>query len=149
MPQPLIITPSSNVDSHADGDVIAAPEELVNFVQVPGGAARIDTIVIIDEGDVGGDVDLIFLNASGSIGAESSAFTMTDAVALTFIGAVNVPASAYFDAVDNKVACLNNVNMVINAAEGETSVWMGVVADASIDLTATDDLTIKIGRTFL
>ena len=149
MPQPLVLTMSSNTDSHSDGDVIAAPEELVNFVRVPGGAARIDSIVIVDEGDVGGDIDVVFLSASGSIGAESAAFTMADGVALTVLGWVNVPAAAYIDGVNNKVASLNNVNMVINAAAGSTSIWMGLVADAAIQLTATDDLTVKIGRTFL
>ena len=149
MPQPLVITPSLNADTHADGDVVAAPEELVNFVQEPGGAARIDTIVVVDESDTAADIDLVFLSANGSIGAESATFTMTDAVAQTVIGYINIAAADYVaDGVNNRVACVRNVNLVMNAAEGETSIWMGIVADAALT-PAVDDLTIKIGRTFL
>lgn len=150
MPQPLIITPSCSTDAHADGDVVAAPEELVNFAQHKGGAARIDTIVVVDESDTAADLDLVFLSADGSIGAESATFTMTDAVALTVIGYINIAAADYVaDGVNNRVACVRDVNLVMNAAEGQTSIWMGIVADAALTLAATDDLTIKLGRTFL
>jgi len=149
MPQPLVITPSLNTDTHGDGDVIAAPEELVNFAQVDGGAARIETIVVVDAGDAGADIDLVFLNANGSIGNESATFTMTDAVAATVIGYVNIAAADYVaDGVNNQVAVKTGVNLLMNAAEGTTSIWMGVVADAAITPGASD-LTVKIGRMFL
>ena len=139
------ITLSSNVDAHATGDVVAAPEEIVNFARVLGGAAMLDTVVLVDEDDNSAALDLVFLNASGSIGTESATFTMTDAVALTHLGTVNVLAADYDDNVDNKTATVTNLGLIMGCAPTTTSVWMGIVARDSIDLAAVDDITVKLG----
>jgi hypothetical protein len=146
----ISITPTSNVDAHATGDVIAAPEELVNFAAEDGRGVRIESVVVIDEGDVGGAMDLVFLSESGSIGAESAAYTMTDVVALTCLGTINILAAEFDDSVNNKIAThIVNGGLIIHPAAGSTSVWMGLVARGNIDLTAADDITIKIGRSFV
>ena len=145
---PLILTFSSSTDAHTAGDVVAAPEELVNFSREAGRGVLIESIVVIDESDTGAALDLVFLDASGSIGAESAAFTMTDAVALTCIGIVPITASDYKDAVDNKVATVMNIGMLMHPTNAATSVWVGLVARGSITPAAVDDITIKIGRVY-
>lgn len=137
------LTFSSSTDAHATGDVIAAPQEIANFASGKGGSAKLVSVTLIDESDVGANVDLVFLRASGSIGAESAAFAPTDAVAATIEGVINL--TTYDDAVNAKVACLDNINRVMGCAYDSNSIWVGLVARGSVTPAAADDLKIKLG----
>lgn len=143
---PLSLTFSASTDSHSSGDVVAAPEELVGFSRENGRGVLLQSITLVDESDTGVAVDLVFLNASGSIGAESASFAPTDAVALTIIGVVSVGSADYADATNSKIATVRNIGLLLHPTATSTSVWVGVVARGSIQPAAADDLTIHIGR---
>jgi len=145
---PLSITFTSNTDAHTAGDVIAAPEELKNFSRENGRGVLIQSVTVIDESDTGAALDLVFLNASGSIGAESAAFSPSDAVALTIIGIVPIVAADYKDAVNSQIATVTNVGALLHPAITATSVWVGLVARGSITPAAADDITVHIGRMY-
>lgn len=140
----ITFVPSINLDAHATGDVVAALEEITDWATAPGGSSLVKSIVVNDATDTGAALDLVFFTATGSIGAESAAYTATDAVAATCAGTINVLAASYDDGIDNKSAS-QAVDMVIGCAAGSTSIWMGVVARDSIDAAAATDLVIKIG----
>jgi hypothetical protein len=137
-------TPSINLDAHATGDVVAALEEITDWAMFPGGSSLVKSVVVNDATDSGVALDLVFFTATGSIGAESAAYTTTDAVAATHAGTINVAAANFDDAVDNKSATQAE-DIVIGCAPGSTSIWMGVVARGNIDAAAVTDLVIKIG----
>ena len=145
---PLTLTFSSSTDTHAAGDVVAAPEELVNFAREAGRGVLIESVILVDESDTGAALDLVFLSADGSIGAESATFAPTDAVALTCLGVVSVTSSDYADFTNSQVATVTNVGLTIHPAEGQTSVWVGLVARGAITPAAADDITIKINRLY-
>lgn len=138
------ITPSVNTDAHATGDVVAALEEILDWAIEPGGSSRIKSVVVNDATDSGVALDLVFFTADGVIGAESAAYTTTDAVAATHAGTVNVLAASYDDAVDNKSATQAE-DLIIGCAATSTSIWMGVVARGSIDPAAATDIVVKLG----
>lgn len=141
---------SLNTDSHADGDVVAAVEELADWSVENGAGTILESLVLVDIADKGADLDLIFLNASGSIGAESAAFAMADAVAATVIGFLNVPAAAYVcDGTNNQVAVVTGINQIMHPAAGTTSIWCGIIADAAVQYATASDITIKFGRRHL
>lgn len=146
--EPLSLTFSSSTDSHSAGDVVAAPQELVGFSRENGRGVLIQSVTLIAEQDSAVSLDLVFLNANGSIGAESAAYTMTDAVALTCVGILNMPAANYFDSVDNQVCVVRNVGLIMHPAANSTSLWVGLVARGAIQPAAADDITIHIGRVF-
>lgn len=145
---PLSLTFSANTDAHATGDVVAAPEELVGFSREKGRGVLIASVTLVDESDTGAALDLIFLNASGSIGAESAAYGPTDAVALTIIGTIPIATTDYSDAANSKIATVRNIGLVMHPLATSTSVWVGLVARGSITPAATDDITIHIGRLY-
>lgn len=145
---PLEMTFSCSTDAHSAGDVVAAPEELVNFSRENGRGVLIESIVVVDESDTGAALDLVFLSANGSIGAESAAFAPTDAVALTCLGVVNITAASFDDFINSKVSTTTNIGLLIQPAADTTSVWVGLVARGSITPAAADDITIKIGRMY-
>lgn len=139
----ITLTPSLNTDAHATGDVIAALEEVPDFAFEKGGSVKIKSVVLTDASDTGVALDLVFYTATGVIGAESAAYTTTDAVAATLAGTVNVLAASFDDAVNNKTATQAE-DIVIGCAAGTTSIWMGVVARGTITPGASD-FTIKLG----
>lgn len=136
------ITPSLNGDAHGTGDVIAALEEITDWAKAPGGASLLKSVSLTDASDTGVAVDLVFFTATGSIGAESAAYTTTDAVAATLAGTVNVAAASFDDAINNKTATQTE-DLIIGCAPGSTSIWMGVVARGSIT-PGVADFTIKL-----
>ena len=106
----------------------------------------LQSITLVDESDTGAAVDLVFLNANGSIGAESAAFAPTDAVALTIIGVVSITAADYADAANSQIATIRNIGLLLHPVITDTSVWVGLVARGSITPAAADDISIHIGR---
>jgi len=140
----ITFTPSVNTDAHATGDVVAALEEITDWAKEQGGSSLIVSVTVNDATASGVALDLVFYTATGSIGAESAAYTTTDAVAATHAGTVNVLAASYDDAVNNKSATQAE-DLVIGCAADSTSIWMGVVARGSIDPAAATDLTVKLG----
>lgn len=136
--------PSINLDAHAAGDVVAALEEITDWAKEAGGSSLLRSVVVNDATDTGPDLDLVFFTASGVIGAESAAYTATDAVAATCASTVNIPTAAFDDGIDNKSATVS-VEHIIGCAPGSTSIWVGVVARGNFDAAAVTDLTIKLG----
>lgn len=137
------LTFTSNTDAHSTGDVIAALQELPNFARARGGAAKLVSALLIDGDDIGANVDLVFFRATGSIGAESAAYTLSDAVAATHEGTLNF--TAFDDSINNKTAQLDNINRVMGCAYGSNSLYVGLVARGSVDLTNADAYSIKLG----
>lgn len=123
----ITVTFSCHTGANADNDVIAATQEVANFMRVPGGSCFVHSIILLDEDDQAQDVDLIFLNADGSVGAEDAAFAPTDAVARTIRGNVLVAASEYCDANTSQFATKTNVGLGLKAAAATTSMWMAAV----------------------
>jgi len=140
----ITFTPSINADAHSTGDVVAALEEIQDWALMPGGSSLVKSVVVNDATDSGVALDLVFYTADGVIGAESAAYTTTDAVAAYHAGTVNVAAASFDDAVNNKSATQAE-DIVIGCAGDSTSIWMGVVARGSIDPGAVTDLVVKIG----
>lgn len=139
----ITFTPSLNGDTHGTGDVIAALEEIADWAKEPGGASLLRSVVLTDASDTGVAIDLVFFTATGSIGAESAAYTTADAVAATLAGTVNIAAASFDDGINNKTATQTE-GLVIGCAPGSTSIWMGVVARGSIT-PGVSDFTIKLG----
>ncbi len=142
---PLSITFSSNTDTHGTGDVVAAPEELKGFSREKGRGVLLESLVVLDGSDTGIALDIVFLNANGSIGAESASFAPTDAVAATIIGVVSVATTDYVDAANSKVAIVKNIGLLMHPVATDTSVWVGVVARGTITPGASD-IVVQFGR---
>lgn len=146
--EPLSLTFSCSTDAHATGDVVAAPEELVDFSRENGRGVLLQSLTLVDASDTGIAFDLVFLNANGSIGAESAAFAPTDAVAATVIGVASVAASDYADAANSKIATVKNIGLLMHPVATSTSVYVGLVARGSITPGSASDITVHFGRLY-
>jgi hypothetical protein len=139
------VTLSPTLTILADNDVIAAPQEVTNFYRVPGGVVKLHSILLLDGDDQNTDIDLFFLSADGSIGAENAAFSVTDAVAATIVGHVELlAASHYIDLTDSRLIVRNELHRVMKAGD-TTSIWVAAVCRSGTPTYTASGLKLKLG----
>lgn len=139
------VTLSADTAILADNDVIAAPQEVTNFFRVPGGVVKLHSVMLLDGDDQNTDIDLIFLNATGSVGAENAAFTVADAVAATVIGYVELLAAThYVDFIDSRWAYKSNLDQVMKGGD-TSSVWVGAICRSGTPTYTAAGLKLKLG----
>lgn len=139
------LTFSADTSAMADNDVIAAPQEIPGFFRSTGGIAYIHSIVLADKADQAQDVEFIFLNADGSIGAENAAYAPTDAVLETITGTFLVATTDYSDATNGQTVTKTNLGLMVKAAAGSDSLWVGAVCRSGTPTYAADSLIINLG----
>ncbi len=129
-----------STDAYADGDVLAATQEVENAVSIKGGSGVIQSIVVQDDDDQAGILDLIFFDANTSIGTENAAISMTDNDTIT--GIQEVVAADYVDMINSQVAHFENVGIVIRGVG--TSLYMAVASRDTKTYSAAG-LTVRLG----
>ena len=139
------ITPGTTTNACSDGEIIWDNEKLENLVGVKGGSCILQSVTLIDDDDHGGAIDLVFFNASSSLGTEGSAVSAADgAVPDAILGVVTV--SNYFDGVNWKVGTKNNIGLVLKAASDSRDIYVGAVNRSGGALTYTAaGLLLKVG----
>lgn len=139
------VTLSPDTSIMADNDVIAATQEITNFFRKPGGVAYLQSVRLLDEDDQAQDIDIIFLDANGSVGAENAAYAPSDTVARTIIGQVSIVAADYADANTSQHAMKGGLGQMLKAAAGSTSVWVAAVCRGGTPTYTAAGLKLKIG----
>ncbi len=139
----VTVTLSAHTDANAVLDVIAAPQEITQFFRVPGGAVEVVSFNVLDKDDQGQNLDILFLNATGSIGAESAAFAPTDAVLETIIGCI--PATNWIDATNSQLAVHANYRQIMKATAAEDSVWVAAVCREGTPTYSAAGLIVQLG----
>jgi len=143
----LDLTLSLDTNIYADADVLAATQEVPLAFSAPGGTLTLRNVVVLDEDDQGIAFDILFLNAASSIGTENAAVSVTDALARTIIGRVSVAGGDYYDLVANRLAVVSNINQVLRAAEGSTSLYVACVSRGAGTYSASG-IKLKFGVTY-
>ena len=133
---------SLHTDANVVNDVLAATQEIANAVRVNDGTGVIQTIVVQDDDDNGGDIDLVFFSANTSIGSESATVSMADND--TVLGIVEVASGDYVDMINSQVATLVNVGIAIQGATGVKSIYLGIVA-RNTDTYSASGITVRLG----
>lgn len=130
---------------YADGDVLSVIAELASFFPNQGGVRLVESLIVIDEDDQGVGFDLLFFNATATLGTINTAPSISDADARKIIGKVSVVASDYIDLGGNRIACLSGINQVLKAASGATSVWIATITRSGTPTYTASGLKLKIG----
>lgn len=140
----LALTLSLDTSAYATGDVLAAPQELTGFFRSVGGRARLRSIVLRDYDAQAQAIDLIFMNATGSLGAENSAFAPTDGVATTIIGVVSIVAADYISATNSHIAS-GEVDILMEAGAATTSIFVGAVVRSGTPTYTAAGIDLALG----
>jgi hypothetical protein len=128
-----------------DNEIISDYVEIANAVSVPGGSGIIQSITLLDDGDQGAAMDLVFATADTDLGTLNEVISDDDAGAGGILGFVTL--SNYFDGVAWQLASKTNIGMVIKAAASTKSIYVAAVnrSGGDADYVATDDLHLRIG----
>ena len=137
------VTLSLDTNQYASGDVLAATQEIASALRLSGGSGVLHSVVVLDKDDQGEALDLVFLSANGAIGTENAAVSVSDAVADTIIGVVEVAAGDFVDLVNSQIAVKTSLGMVIEVASG-TSLYVAAISRGTGTYTAAG-VTLKVG----
>jgi hypothetical protein len=138
------LTLSLDTGAYADGDVLAATQELSSAMRVNGGTGVWQSLTLLDEDDQGGILDIILLRTNVAIGTENAAVSITDAAADEIIGIVEVAAADYVDMVNSQLVVKGSLGIVVDAAAGATSLFVAAVSRDAKTYTASG-IKLKFG----
>ena len=139
------VTLVADTNAYADGDVLAIPQEIVNSVAEAGTARQLTSIVVIDSDDQGTAIDLIFFDASASLGTINTAIDISDADAAKIVGIVAIAAGDFKDLINNKVAVKTGIDLVMKAASTSASLWVGAVVRSGTPTYSAGGIKLKLG----
>ena len=128
-----------------DNEMISDYVEIANAVAVNAGTSLLHSIILIDDGDQGKAMDLVFATANTSLGTLNEVVSGADSVAANILGVVSI--SSYFDGVAWQLATKTNIGLVLKAAASTKSIYVAAVnrSGGDADYVATDDLHLRLG----
>ena len=143
------VTLTPHTGANADNDVIAATQEITNVYRRVGGTIILQSLILLDEDDQAVDVDIVFLNADGSVGAEDAVFAPSDTVARTIVGTVSILSSStpsqYVDSNTSQYAVKTGLGLIMKAGSNTTSLWVAAVCRSGTPTYTAAGLKLKLG----
>ena len=133
-----------DTNAYADGDVLAATQEIENVMGMDEGGGMIQSVVVHDFSDQAQALDLVFFRSNVALGTENAAVSITDANALEIVGIVEIAASDYVDLANSQHAYKNNLGIAFQCDSGATSLFVAAVSRGT-GTYAADGITIKVG----
>ena len=130
--------------AYASGDLIGGKITLSNAVRSGVQTGTIKGIVIVDDDEESGAVDLIFFdtNPSGTTFTNDVEFDIADADLENCIGGVSI--STYMVFKDNAVASLFTTEIPFRLPEATTSLYAALVSRDTKTYTAATDLSVRV-----
>ena len=133
---------SAETSAYASGDVVFAPVEIPELAMEDGGSFLVDRVKLIDKNDIGGVLDLVFLQNNVSIGTVNAAASVPAAANL--VTTISVAAADYTDLGSIKIADKQNINEILAAADDDSSLYVAGIARGAISYTLTAALSVII-----
>lgn len=147
----LSFVPVLDTAIYASGDVMFVAKELAGVMSSSGGAARLESLVVIDKDNEKATFDLLFFDRApaSSLGALNAAYALVDADADNLLGRLSVAAADYVSSGTNSAeATYKNLQLMMKSASRFKSLWIcGVIRSGTPTFTTASDLTLKLGFT--
>lgn len=142
----VTVTPTVEAAAYASGDLIFDATEIANAVRANGGHALLQSVTLLDKGDQGVAMTLVFANAATDFGTLNAAPDPDDTEAATVVGHVAVSTGDYVDLGASKVACIKNIGLLLKAGAATTSLYVaGVNGSGAPTYASTSDLVLQLG----
>jgi hypothetical protein len=131
--------------TYAAGDQLGNQYTFASAARVSGGTGRITSVVLMDEADTIGPVDVVFFDRSVTLAADNAAFSISDADLLFVQGYVQL-AGAY-DFANNRLCVAHNLSIPYTC--NATSLYAACItrsANAAIASATAHKLQITVER---
>jgi hypothetical protein len=139
------VTLSVDTSAYADGDVLADLQAVTNFMRADGGRAVIQSVTLIDKSDQAVAMDIFISPSAVSLGTENSAPNISDTDAQGLQRICNIASGDYIDLGGCRMATVTGLGLVVEAAEGTTTMYIGAITRGGTPTYAASDLTLQIG----
>jgi hypothetical protein len=145
----LDVTLSLDTNIYADGDVLAATQEIASAVRIAAGRALPLSLQVVDEDDQGTALDLLFFRSNISIGSENAAFSIDDAGSRDLLGWVRVAATDFTDWGAFRTATIKNSDAAWHmglweAAAAATSIYVAAIVRSGTPTYSASGIRLKI-----
>ncbi len=137
----ISVTLSLDTNAYAAGDVLAATQEVSNYVAIAGSKSWLQSVTVIDADDQKAAMDLVFLSSNVALGTENAAPTISDANAAYVLGIVRVAIGDYIDLGGVSVATKYGIGMSILAPQG---LYLGAITNGTPTHTASG-VIVRLG----
>ncbi len=133
----ITLSPTLDTSAYADGDVLFDVTLTSNMMRKNDKPAKLMSIVGIDENVQAPSLDLLFFDAAVTLGTANAAPTMSDADSRNLVGLVKIVAADWRDVgAGQKVASLNNINMIVRPVSGARTLYIGAIARSIATFTS-------------
>lgn len=137
-------TPVLDTSAYADGDVLFVAKELTNFFPAVDGDVALHSIMVVDGDDQNVAFDLIFSNASITLGTINSAVSISDADAAKIIGVVEFATTDAVDLINSRLFYRSGIGEVMRG-NASTSVWISGITRGGTPTYTASGMKMKIG----
>lgn len=138
------VTLVADTSAYANNDVLAVPQEVTGVFRQTGGRVKLTSVVVLDGDDQGTAIDLVFMNATGTLGTINSAISISDADALKIVGHLAVAAGDFKDYINSMIAVKTACELVMEAAAASTSLWVAAVVRSGTPTYTASGLKLKL-----
>lgn len=138
------VTLVADTDAYADNDVLAVPQLVTGVFRGPGDVRRLRSVTLLDEADQGQDIDLLFFNASATLGTINEAVGISDADARKVLGKVSVVQANYTDLVNSQLATVSAIDLIMKA-ESTAALYIGAVVRSGTPTYGAASIRLKLG----
>ena len=144
--QYIDVTLSIDTVAYGASDLLADAQIVAACTRANDVEAILQTLVLIDEDDEKSPMTIYFTNVSTSWGTENSAPTITDAVAGSILGYVDIATADYKDLGGVSVVMKANLGIVVKPVSGSDDIYVAVVNGSGTQTyTAATDLKLRMG----
>lgn len=139
------VTLSLDTSAYADGDTLAATQEVANAMRVNGGAAILLSLKAQDDDDNGTALDLVFLRSNVALGTENAAPSITDANAVEVLGIVSIAAADWIDLGGVRVATKTNIGLLLETADASKSLYIAAITRGGTPTYTASGIKLQLG----
>lgn len=140
----ISVTLSLDTSAYTAGDLIAEAQEVAGALRTSGGAAKLVSVMVIDEDDQGSAIDIYLTSASTTWGSENSAPSISDAAARSIQAIIPIASADYKDLGGVKVANIKAINCIVEG-NASTSLYVAVVSNGSTPTYTASGVKVVFG----
>lgn len=143
----ISVTPTPDTAIYAADELLFNPATITGAALVVGGTVRLKSIILLDEDDQGVAMDLLFLDASTSLGTFNTAFAASDTLMRGVVGRVNIATGDYVDFGGSRVALKNGagVEQLLKCGAASKDLYVAAVTRGGTPTYTATGLKFKFG----
>lgn len=141
-------TPTITAGAYSAGDAVGGKLTFANAARVSGGKGVINSITLVDDGNVKAALELWLYNQDFTANNDNATFDPSDADNENLVGVIPIYGTDYFSANDNACACLRGLGLEFQLVS-TTSLYGQLKCVATPTYAAVGDLTIKLAIEYL